>query len=118
MRSTNPAQVAIVFMDACDDLKELKKIGNKIVLCQDKNGSLSEQQYNVNHANVATGVFITSITDLEFYIQSTFPAIVLNPKNGETVKDSIKINSQPKAKLEFQDDSSYQTGTKCYYLQI
>ncbi|KAB1225206.1 Subtilisin-like protease [Morella rubra] len=95
-------QTAIVFMGACDNLKELMKIGKKIVLCQDKNGSLSDQLYNVNQANVAAGVFITSITDLEFYIQSPFPAIVLNPKNGETVKDYIKINSQPEAKLEFR----------------
>jgi subtilisin family serine protease len=96
-------QIPIVFMDACDKIKELREVGYKIVVCQDKNDSLSDQVSNVDKAKVAAGVFITNNTDLEFLIQATFPAIFLNPKNGEAVRDYIKSSkSQAKASLVFK----------------
>ncbi|XP_062158535.1 subtilisin-like protease SBT3 [Alnus glutinosa] len=100
--NSSASKIPIVFMDACDNLKTLIKIGNKIVVCQDKNGSVSDQVDNLTQAKVAAGVFITNMTDLEFLIQSTFPSIFLNPKSGETVERYIKTNSQPKASLEFR----------------
>lgn len=93
----------IVFFDACDNLKALQKVGYKIVVCQDKKGSLSDQVQNVDDAKVVAAVFITNVTDLEFYIQNSYPAIFLNMKNGETVKDYIKTSkSNPKASLVFK----------------
>ncbi|KAG6624632.1 subtilisin-like protease SBT3 [Carya illinoinensis] len=92
----------IVFMNDCANLKKLKKVRHKIVVCEDRNGSLSLQVEKVVLAKVAAGVFITNDTDLEFFIESPFPAVFLNRKDGETVKDYIKINSKAKAKLEFQ----------------
>ncbi|RXH91680.1 hypothetical protein DVH24_020703 [Malus domestica] len=77
-------------------------VGKKIVVCQDKNDTLNDQVYNVRSANVAGGIFITNNTDLELFIQSSFPAIFLSPKEGEVIKGYIKSNSQPKASLEFQ----------------
>lgn len=96
-------KIPIVFFDACDNLKTLQKVGYKIVVCQDKKGSLSDQVQNVDDAKVVAAVFITNVTDLEFYIQSSYPAIFLNMKNGETVKDYIKTSkSNPKASLVFK----------------
>ncbi|GMY28698.1 subtilisin-like protease SBT1.9 [Fagus crenata] len=94
-------QIPIVFMDACDKIKELRKVGYKIVVCQDKNDSLFDQVSNVDKAKVAAGVFITNNTDLEFLIQATFPAIFLNPKNGEAQawcsKTTLGIKPAPTA---------------------
>ncbi|KAA8537767.1 hypothetical protein F0562_027653 [Nyssa sinensis] len=107
--NSSSSQIALVFMDTCENMKELKKIGNKIVVCQDKNDTLAEQVYNVENAKVAGGVFITNNTDLEFFIQSTFPAVFLNLQNGEKVLDYIKSSNDLKASMEFQET---QIGTK------
>ena len=96
-------KIPIVFFDACDNLKALQKVGYKIVVCQDKKGSLSDQVQNAYDAKVVAAVFISDVTDLEFYIQTSSPAIFLNMKNGETVKDYIKTSkSNPKASLVFK----------------
>lgn len=101
--NSSSSKIPIVFMDACDNFKQLKKIGNKIVVCKDKNGSITDiQADNLRQAQVGGGVFITNITDLDLSIQTTFPAIFFNPQSGETVEHYIKTNSQPKASLEFR----------------
>ncbi|GMP45277.1 hypothetical protein CsSME_00013854 [Camellia sinensis var. sinensis] len=63
----NLTSLTLIFMNMCDNFEELKKIGNKIVVCEDKNNSLFEQ---VNNVNVTGGIFITKNTNLEFFIQS------------------------------------------------
>ncbi|KAF3949285.1 hypothetical protein CMV_024830 [Castanea mollissima] len=96
-------KIPIVFFDACDNLKALQKVGYKIVVCQDKKGSLSNQVRNAYDAKVVAAVFITNVTDLKSYIRTSSPTIFLNMKNGETVKDYIKTSkSNPKASLEFK----------------
>ncbi|KAM1364829.1 hypothetical protein ACFX13_043934 [Malus domestica] len=100
--NSSSTQFPVVFFDACNNTKTLKQVGKKIVVCQDKNDTLNDQVYNVRSANVAGGIFITNNTDLELFIQSSFPAIFLSPKEGEVIKGYIKSNSQPKASLEFQ----------------
>lgn len=99
--NSSSTQIPIVFMNACDNLKKLKMVGNKIVVCQD-NSSLDNQYLNVQDANVAGGFFITNNTDLELFLQSQFPTLFLNPKEGEAVKDYIKSTSHPIVSLEFQ----------------
>ncbi|XP_044510684.1 subtilisin-like protease SBT3 [Mangifera indica] len=96
------SQVPIVFMDDCLNLNELKKVGIKIVVCQDKNDSLSDQVENIRNAKVAAGVFISDSDDLEFFLQTSFPAIFMNPKNADIIINYIKSNSDPKASIEFQ----------------
>lgn len=98
----------IVFMNACDDSKELNRIGHKIVVCQeeDKINSLNHQVGNVSESElVAGGVFITNVnksTALEFLLKTQFPATFLtNSEDGEIIKDYIKTDSSPKASLEF-----------------
>lgn len=95
-------EVPIVFLDACLS-KQLNTVERKIVVCEDKNSSLGSQFNNVRQANVTGGIFITNFTDLEFLIQTDFPAIFVNPKDGETIKDFIKSSSKPQASLEFQE---------------
>uniref|UniRef100_A0A5B7AQH6 Putative subtilisin-like protease n=1 Tax=Davidia involucrata TaxID=16924 RepID=A0A5B7AQH6_DAVIN len=102
----NSTQAPLVFMDTCENVTELKKIGSKIVVCLDKNESLIDQVYNVQNARVSGGIFISNNTDLEYFIQSSFPAVFLNLQDGETVLDYIKSNNDPKPKaasIEFQE---------------
>ncbi|KAK6939617.1 Subtilisin-like protease, fibronectin type-III domain [Dillenia turbinata] len=98
------SQFELIFMDLCLDVKELKQVAyNKIVVCQDKNDSLSDQVYNVHQAKAAAGIFITNITDLEFFIQTSFPAVFMNFSNGQVIEDYVKNSaSQSKASIEFR----------------
>ncbi|KAJ7958173.1 Subtilisin-like protease [Quillaja saponaria] len=96
------SRIPVVFMGLCDNLNELIKVRNKIVVCEDKNDTLGDQVYNVTRAKVVAGVFISNSSDLELVIQSTFPVIFINPKDGEVVKDYIKSNSAPGASLVFK----------------
>lgn len=99
--SSSSDPLPLVFLNACNSSKILKGVGNKIVVCQDRNASISDQFDNVADAKVAGGIFITNITDLELFLQSPFPAIFLNPKDGEVLKDYINSNQSPKASLAF-----------------
>jgi hypothetical protein len=94
----------MVFMSSCDNLTELIKARNKIVVCEDKNRTLGTQVDNLDRAKVIGGVFISnSNDDITYYIQTKFPSIFLNPMNGELVKDYIKCNySNPKASMTFK----------------
>ncbi|KAK9047086.1 hypothetical protein V6N11_052944 [Hibiscus sabdariffa] len=98
------SQFPIVFMDACDDIDELKKVAANIVVCQDpgSEASLSDQFFNILAAGNAAGVFITNYTHLDISIQSSFPAIFLGQKDGDVVLGYIKTNKTPKASIEFK----------------
>ncbi|XP_057469362.1 subtilisin-like protease SBT3 [Actinidia eriantha] len=102
-----PSLVSIVSMDTCNDTKELNKMGHKIVVCEEKIDSISlaEQVYNVQNSNVTCGIFLTNTTDLEFFVQSTFPAVFLNPLDGEKILDYVKTSNivAPKARIQFQE---------------
>ncbi|KDP41713.1 hypothetical protein JCGZ_16120 [Jatropha curcas] len=95
-------QAPIVFLDTCLNTKKLDAVGQKIVVCQDKNASLDDQFDNLRSANITGGVFITNYTDLELFLQSGFPAIFVIPKDGETIKDFIKSRNNPQASMEFR----------------
>lgn len=94
----------LVLMNACNNVKELKKVGyKKIVVCLDKNNSLSDQYYNVRSANLTGGVvFVSNNSDIEFFIQSSFPAIFYNPRSGKIILDYITSNTDPKARMVFK----------------
>ncbi|GLT34198.1 hypothetical protein SLA2020_087250 [Shorea laevis] len=106
---TSSTQFPIVFMDKCDDRTEWNKLRAKIVVCEDKYDSISDQYSNILSANVIGGIFISSSSDSENFYPSSFPAIFLTPKDGETVKDYIKRNAKPSATMEFQQTA---LGTK------
>ncbi|KAF5955727.1 hypothetical protein HYC85_008583 [Camellia sinensis] len=88
---------------------KLKRIGNKNVVCEDKNDLLGEQVHNVKNVNVTGGIFITNNTDIELFTQSTFPAVFLNLQNRKIVLDHFKTSGDPKGTMEFQGTS---LGTK------
>lgn len=94
------SQIPIVLMGSCENLKELKKVGFKIVVC-DKSESLSIQVDNAHSARVAGGVFITNYSDIEFFMQSSFPATFVSPEKGKIILDYVKTSYDPKASLEF-----------------
>lgn len=101
--NSSSSQVPIIFMDKCEDLGELKKVGHKIVVCLDTNDTLSDQIYNLkNIRELAGGIFVTNNTDVEFFIQSSIPAVFLNPQDGEIVINYVKKNNEPKAHFKFQ----------------
>ncbi|TMW85904.1 hypothetical protein EJD97_022288 [Solanum chilense] len=100
--NSSSSDSSIVFLNSCLEDKEVKKNAYKIAVCYDANGSISDQVYNIRNSNVSGGVFITNNTDLEFYLQSEFPAMFLNFQDGDIVLKYIKSSHSPKARLEFQ----------------
>nr|DAD41256.1 TPA_asm: hypothetical protein HUJ06_015579 [Nelumbo nucifera] len=74
----------------------------------DKNDSLSDQVDYVGSARVPGAIFLSSSSNLEFFIQSSFPAVFLSPQDGQTMPclDYIQGNSVSdsgvKASLEFR----------------
>lgn len=107
--NSTATKIPIVFINKCENQTALKELEGKVVVCQDKNQTLSDQVYNVQNSKVAGGVFITNNTDLEFFLESQFPAVFLTLEDGEKVLDYINSSSAPKAKLEFHGT---QLGTK------
>ncbi|KAK9047082.1 hypothetical protein V6N11_052940 [Hibiscus sabdariffa] len=101
------SQFPIVFMGACDDIDELKKVAGNIVVCQDPGSetSLFLQHYHIVVARNVAGVFITNYTHLDTSIESSYPAIYLGQKDGDIVLDYIKTNKTPKASIEFKRTS-------------
>ncbi|MCI01585.1 subtilisin-like protease-like, partial [Trifolium medium] len=100
----------IVFMGMCDNVKKLIKVKSKIVVCEFKNGTspnLVKPIQNLIAAKVVGSVLITNIIQIdEFSFSSAipFPSIIINPKNGEIVKDFIKRTSYSSsiAKMSFK----------------
>ncbi|TYJ28752.1 hypothetical protein E1A91_A06G021500v1 [Gossypium mustelinum] len=94
----------IVFMDTCSNKTELSKIKQKIIVCQDpgKEDSLNDQFNNIQAAGNIAAVFITNSSSVDVFAQSPFPAIFLVQKDGDTVVDFIKSNTDPKASIVFK----------------
>jgi len=94
--------VPIVFMDLCDNVYELKKVKSKIIVCEDKNGTvLFDQVNNLEAAKVFGAVLISNVSDIS-YSQNSFATIIVNPINGEIVKAYIKSsNSTSIASMSF-----------------
>lgn len=95
----------IVFMGMCDKLKELNKAKGKIVVCEDLNGSsLSDQVSNVDLVEVVGAVFISNSSDSLFFLQNSFPSIIIDFTNGKIVKSYIRStnSSASKASMSFK----------------
>ncbi|RZC48453.1 hypothetical protein C5167_016885 [Papaver somniferum] len=52
--------------------------------------------------NVAGGLFISNTTLIDFFLESSFPAVFINPKDGQSILNYMKMNSDPSASLQFQ----------------
>ncbi|OVA15837.1 Peptidase S8/S53 domain [Macleaya cordata] len=98
------SQVPLIFMNTCDTIQEMTTVGFKIVVCVNTNDrvQLAEQVDHVNNGNVAGGIFITNITDIDFLQILTFPAVFVSPTDGKSILEYIKMSSDPRASAKFQ----------------
>ncbi|XP_027337357.1 subtilisin-like protease SBT1.9 [Abrus precatorius] len=94
-------QVPIVFMGMCNNVKELVNVSSKIVVCEDKNGTIFDQVTYVQAAKVTGAVFISNSTDTSFNLQNTLASIIINQTNGEIVKAYISNSTDTKASMSF-----------------
>ncbi|KAG4140431.1 hypothetical protein ERO13_D06G018200v2 [Gossypium hirsutum] len=101
---SSSTEFPIVFMDKCDETTELETIKHKIIVCQDPytEDSLNDQFNNIKLAGNVAGVFISNSSDVYDHLKSSFPAIFLQEKDGATVVDFIKTNTDPKASIVFK----------------
>nr|KYP55861.1 Subtilisin-like protease [Cajanus cajan] len=95
-------QVPIVFLGFCSNSKELVNASGKIVVCEDKGGSIANQVAIVDLSNVSAAVFISSTTDTSFFLNDGPAGIIIDPINGENVKAYIKSNSNANANMTFK----------------
>ncbi|KAJ8770611.1 hypothetical protein K2173_021258 [Erythroxylum novogranatense] len=94
-------KIPLVFLDWCENVEELEKIRNKIVVCKD-HLSISTQVENARSAKVLGAVFISNIPVSEFYTRSSFPAAFIGLQEGQKVIDYIKKSNDPRGTLQFQ----------------
>ncbi|KAL5062495.1 hypothetical protein RYX36_024232 [Vicia faba] len=97
----------IVFMGLCDSVNDLKQVKSKIVVCEDKNGtSVYNQLYNLGVAQVFGAVLISNVTLTDILYKKFLASIIVNPINGEIIKDYIKSfnskNSSSVASMSFK----------------
>ncbi|CAL5195889.1 unnamed protein product [Lathyrus oleraceus] len=90
--------IPVVFTDMCDNFQELVAFKNKIVVCEEKNGSDVASQFSkVASAEVVGGVFISNASEKDLsqrhLLWKLLPSIFINQKDGEIIKDYIKKNS-------------------------
>ncbi|KAK4859344.1 hypothetical protein QYF36_003980 [Acer negundo] len=98
--NSSVTDLPIVFMDQCHNLTQLRLVGQKIVVCEDKDGSsLGDQVDSISSAKIAGAVFISDYKDLESFFQTTFAAMFMNSKN---VTRSSAVNcSTPSLDLNY-----------------
>ncbi|BAT98165.1 hypothetical protein VIGAN_09179500 [Vigna angularis var. angularis] len=58
--------------------------------------------YNIKASNVSASVFISTFNDVATINELGLVGVVVNPRNGETIKAYIKSNSDAKASMSFQ----------------
>ncbi|KAI4321514.1 hypothetical protein MLD38_034884 [Melastoma candidum] len=90
----------IIFMGFCNDTSKLNKTRQILVLCEDEQ-ILDYQLQSVRDSGVAGAIFITNVSSLDIFIPTPFPAVFVNHKDGETIKDYVMTSSDPKARLQF-----------------
>ncbi|XP_047156637.1 subtilisin-like protease SBT3 [Vigna umbellata] len=95
-------QVPIVFSGSCDNFTELVKARNKIVVCEVMDANLPNLVYNIKASNVLASVFISTFNDVATVNELGLVGVIVNPRNGETIKAYIKSNSDAKASMSFQ----------------
>ncbi|OMO74666.1 hypothetical protein COLO4_26539 [Corchorus olitorius] len=106
-RNFSSTQLPIVFMDSCDSTVELRKVVDKIVVCQapgDDEDSLEDQFNTVKSAGNVAGVFITNKSEVDVFNHAPFPipSVFLGQKDGDILVKYIKSNNDPKASIGFK----------------
>ncbi|GMN30164.1 hypothetical protein TIFTF001_002711 [Ficus carica] len=99
--NSTEVQVPLVFLDGCEDVKQMKKVRDKIVVCKDKL-SISDQVEAAKSAKVFGAIFISNYSVSRFYTRSSFAAAFIGAKDGQTVINYIEKGENPTGRLEFQ----------------
>ncbi|KAK4751435.1 hypothetical protein SAY87_004917 [Trapa incisa] len=95
-------QTPTVFMGFCNNTVALSQVGRKIVVCEDKDDLLADQINYIQAGNISGGIFITDKIDIEQYIESQLPAVFVDQKVGETIKNYVRNSSgKTEAGVEF-----------------
>ncbi|KAI7743213.1 hypothetical protein M8C21_019734 [Ambrosia artemisiifolia] len=96
-------QVIMSFVGACHKDFDSKEVYRKIVVCFDNNNTLLDQYYNVEGRNVSGAIFITNSTDVELFMQSSYPVLFVDLDSGNAVMDYLKKvnNGKAKASMKF-----------------
>ncbi|KAK6160690.1 hypothetical protein DH2020_004071 [Rehmannia glutinosa] len=93
----------IVFLGECENVTSLgSAAAHKIVVCLDRNDTLTEQVNNVGKAKFVGGVFISNNTDLASF-QTSFPAVFFKVEEGRKILEYINNDSEPKASMRFKE---------------
>ena len=97
----------IVFMGLCENVTELIKVKNNIVVCDD--GDIIQQYSYMYRANVVGAVFISNISNFDFFRKEeysfqdlSYANIFISPIDGEITKSYIKSNSMSVANISFK----------------
>ncbi|MED6116596.1 hypothetical protein PIB30_101694 [Stylosanthes scabra] len=100
------SHTSIVYMGICNNTKELHKVKDKIVVCEENRlVSLDDQALNILTAKVFASVFISNNSEeILFFLQSeNFPSLVVNPMDGKIIKDYIRVGGNDlKASMSFK----------------
>ncbi|KAM7256233.1 hypothetical protein ACFE04_011974 [Oxalis oulophora] len=98
-------QIPIIFMNTCENVKEMKKVQNKIIVCRDIVNIKSKIEKAIS-AGVLGAVFITADPSVEkFYIRSSMPTAFLSLQDGEKVLNYVKQRRNPTASFRFRKTS-------------
>eukprot|EP00257_Ricinus_communis_P007305 XP_002523606.2 subtilisin-like protease SBT1.9 [Ricinus communis] len=95
------SEIPLVFLNGCENMQEMEKYKNRIVVCKD-NLSISDQVQNAAKARVSGAIFITDITLSEYYTRSSYPAAFIGLKDGQSVVEYIRSSNNPIGNLQFQ----------------
>ncbi|PON43005.1 Subtilase [Parasponia andersonii] len=98
--NSSQLQTPLVFLNGCEDLNQIKKVRDKIVVCKD-NLSISDQVEKAKSAKVFGAAFISNYSLSDFYTRSSFAAAFIGLKDGEAVLNYIKNSKNPTGRLEF-----------------
>ncbi|KAF5204289.1 Subtilisin-like protease SBT1.9 [Thalictrum thalictroides] len=89
---------------ACNSSELLSEVSDKIVICDDKFGSLESQIYEVTSSKVAGAIFISNNSQYPEGGSLTCPGLVINPINARLLIYYAKSNTNPTVTMKFQHD--------------
>ncbi|KAK9096961.1 hypothetical protein Sjap_022458 [Stephania japonica] len=95
------AKLPIVHVKNCAS-DDMSKIGYKIVVCTTNDYDEWDDEYGVRSGNVAGGIFIIKSSQIESYLQFSYPAAFVTPEDGELILSYINKSSNPTARMDFR----------------
>ncbi|KAK9096959.1 hypothetical protein Sjap_022456 [Stephania japonica] len=94
-------QVPLVYVKYCN-VDSAGNVVNKVVVCETEPYDVDDNIFDVGSSNAAGGIFIMSSTDIESYVEFSYPAAFVTPEDGELIKIYINKTSNPRARIDFR----------------